>query len=117
MDIEEFYATIGGDYLEVLNRFASKSLRKKILPHFLTDPTYEELKAAIEEEDVEKAFLASHTLKGLASNLGFTNLFQAASDLTEELRERVFKEEKILPLFAKVTTQYEIVESALKELD
>ncbi len=117
MDIEEFYGKIGGDYLEVLNRFVSKSLRKKILPHFLTDPTYEELKAAIGEKDAEKAFLASHTLKGLASNLGFTNLFQAASDLTEELRGRVFEEEKLLLLFSKVTKQYEIVESALKELD
>lgn len=117
MDIEEFYQQIGGDYLEVLNRFGSKSLRRKILPHFLTDPTYAELKSAVDAKDAEKAFLDSHTLKGLASNLGFTYLFEASSNLTESLRERVFNEEQVALLFPKVTEQYEIVVSALKQLN
>ena len=45
-----------------------------------------QLTEAVNAQDWETAFRASHTLKGVAQNLGFDGLYRAAFALTEEMR-------------------------------
>ncbi len=86
MAIEEFYATIDGNLEDVRMRLLSDDRIARFVGIFTQDPTYSELTAALETGDMAAAFRAAHTMKGLASNLGFTRLLDAADDLTEALR-------------------------------
>lgn len=87
MGLIEFYPMVGGDYKEVICRIPKDAMIKKFVLKFLDDPTYDELNQAIAKKDVTLAFRAAHTLKGIAYNLGFTTLGNAASKLTEQLRD------------------------------
>lgn len=86
MELSVFFAEIGGEYDEVLSRLMSESMIRKFLHRFLDDPSYAELKKALEAEDIPSAFRAAHTLKGIGGNLGLGDLTRAASALTEQLR-------------------------------
>lgn len=107
MNLMEFYKAVGGDYNQVILRLPSEAMIQKYLNRFLDDPSYGNLKEAWEKGRIQDAFLAAHTLKGTAANLGLDQLAQAASDLTEELRQAV-----VLPSedgMKKVTDAYETV--------
>lgn len=51
-----------------------------------TDENFPKLQAGLEQKDYDEAFMAAHTIKGVAGNLGLTKLFQTTSDLVEKLR-------------------------------
>ena len=92
--LREFFTAIGSDSDEVLNRLPFEEILIKFLPKFPADPTYDALKEAQEKRDIAAAFLAAHTLKGVAASLGLQRLAEAASALTEQLRpQKAFPEE------------------------
>ena len=64
--------------------------------------------------DYSQAFTASHTLKGIALNLGLDVLGRVSSDLTEALRAG--ENDKAKVLFPPVVAEYAKVDKALKEL-
>ena len=86
MTLQEFYARIGGDYNATISRLPSEALIKKFVLKYPGDPSFNQLKDALEAQDWELAFRASHTLKGVAGNLGLTALYTALSALVEALR-------------------------------
>lgn len=86
MELRDFYAEVGGDYEKVLKRIPLPSLLQGFIVKFSNDPSYTELKEALEAADIEKAFAAAHTMKGTAANLGLDRLAEALSVLTEQLR-------------------------------
>lgn len=86
MELKAFYEAVGGNAAAVLERFPSEGMVRRFLHKFSADPSYAELKAALEQSDLLTAFRAAHTLKGTSVNLGLETLFLAASDLTEALR-------------------------------
>lgn len=86
MQLNQFFILVGGKYESVLDRLQDGKIIYKFLLRFLKDQTYGNLKKAISDNDVQAAFLAAHTLKGTAANLGLDDLSAAASVLTEELR-------------------------------
>lgn len=86
MTIQECYQKMGADYEDVLKRLYSESMIRKFARMFLDDDSYPKLEDALKKENVEEAFRAAHTLKGVCQNLGFTNLYQPAYELTEVLR-------------------------------
>ena len=88
MTLEEMYQKLGGDYGDVRLRIPSEALIRRFAVKFLSDTTFADLVEAVEAQDWEKAFRAAHTMKGVASNLGFGTLCRAASELTEALRGR-----------------------------
>ena len=49
---------------------------------------FDALKAALEVNDLEKAFEAAHALKGVLGNLALTPLFEPMSEMTELLRAK-----------------------------
>ena len=71
------------DKENTLDRFMnSDSLFKKFLYKFITtDGSYVKLRSSLVERDLENAKLYSHTLKGIAANLGLVNLFDVSNNI------------------------------------
>ncbi len=115
MTIKECYDTMGADYQNVLGRFLSEALVKKFALKFLDDDSFSNLKEALAARNVEEAFRAAHTLKGVCLNLGFDNLYEVSSAITEVLRagELAGTDEMI----KKVEEQYNITVNAIKAIE
>ena len=86
MNLEKLYQEMGGDMADAVRRLGSIAAVERFLRMFAGDDTFAMLEAAMSAGDVQRAFRAAHTLKGLAANLGLVQLGQAASALTEALR-------------------------------
>ena len=86
MNLEEFYAQIGGDYADTLQRLCNENMVKKFVKKYQDDPTCADLHNAALQQDWEAAFRGAHTLKGVAQNLGFERLYQVSAVLTEAMR-------------------------------
>ncbi len=85
--LREAYQSVGADYDDVFHRLMdSDDMVARFAGKFLEDPSMEQLEAALAAGNVEAAFRAAHTLKGVAQNLGLTNVYEPASVLTESLR-------------------------------
>ncbi len=90
MTIRECYELMGSDFDGVLRRLGSEAIISKFAVKFLNDPSFSDLKSAMQDRRAEDAFRAAHTLKGVCVNLGFDRLHKVSSDLTEALRGRTF---------------------------
>ena len=86
MELEELYQKIGGDLKNVMKRIPNEAMIGKFVRKYANDPTYNRLTAAVEAKNWKDVFIAAHTLKGVAQNLGFDALYRASSALTEHLR-------------------------------
>lgn len=86
MTIEEFYNAVGGSYASVKELFLTDERIRKYVLKFKTEGSYQTLMDAVASGEPKTAFEAAHAFKGVAGNIGFTRLFNAASDLTEQLR-------------------------------
>lgn len=86
MTLSELYAALGGDVQAVLARIPSEAMIRKFAKMYPQDTSFAELRQAVDACDWDGAFRAAHTLKGVALNLGFSYLADAASALTEHLR-------------------------------
>lgn len=86
MDIKTFYATIGGNYEEMLERCKSDERIIRYVSLFPSDDNFALLKSSLAENNAETAFRAAHTLKGLVQNLSFTALFHKVEPLMNILR-------------------------------
>lgn len=81
-------AAAGVDVEEALMRFmGNEDLMLKFLLRFPEDPSFSQLKAAMEHGDAAGAFTAAHTLKGVAGNLSLKDLFQQVGAMVEDLRK------------------------------
>jgi HPt (histidine-containing phosphotransfer) domain-containing protein len=113
MTLKECYDKLGGDYESAVSRLINESLVKKFVLKFLNDLSYETLVNALEKENYEEAFHASHTIKGICQNLSFTDLYKSSRALTEALREN--NTDEIQPLAQQVKADYERTIAAIKE--
>lgn len=86
MALATFYEQINGDLADVRKRLITDERVEKFVRVFIADETCATLQRAFAEGQVEVAFRAAHTLKGIGRDLGFTELARTASDLTEALR-------------------------------
>ena len=115
MTLEELYKTIGGDYAGLLQRIPSAAMIRKFVLKYPNDPTYSQLCTAVSAQDWETAFRAAHTLKGVAQNLGFDQLYRSSAALTEAMRGNVALTQP--SLLDAVRTDYEQVISGISALD
>ena len=60
----------------------------KMVNMALQDPSFDQLKEAIDAGDLDTAFERAHSLKGVMGNVALTPLFEPISEITEELRAR-----------------------------
>lgn len=109
MTIKECYEQIGADYEDVRSRLRSDLLIRKFFLKFPDDKSFGQLKEALKSEDREGAFRGAHTLKGVAQNLGFVPLYEAADRLTEDLcpEGKGAALEEVNDAFAVVNEAYE----------
>lgn len=115
MTLQECYTALGGNYEEVLGRLRSERLIQKFVLKFLDDGSFELLCRSMEEGNVEEAFRASHTIKGMCQNLSFTALGDASAELTEALRGGAITAAEAGPLFARVQAEYQRTCDAIRE--
>ena len=106
MTIEECYKKMGANYQDVIKRLPSEAMIKKFALKFKDDTSFQELETALNEKQVDIAFRAAHTLKGICLNLGFDNLFTPSQELTEKLRGATTVEGTD-ELFAAAEKEYE----------
>ena len=113
MTVKECYEMLGGNYEEAKSRLMSDKLITKFIIKFLADPTMEQLRDAVKNNDHESSFRAAHTMKGVAANMAFSELQKNASELTEQLRGN---EEPADPsLVENVEHSYEKVVNTIKK--
>lgn len=115
MNINECYQAMGADYEEVFGRLRSERLITKFVLKFPGDPSFSQLQSTLEEKNVEEAFRAAHTLKGVAQNLGFTPLYEATATLTEVLRAGNLPEDDNMK--NAVAKEYERTVAAIEQLN
>ncbi len=113
MTLKQLYNSIGGDYDDVVKRLLSEELVSRFVVKFASDDSFSLLCEGMRNRNAEQAFRGSHTLKGVAQNLGFAALGKSAAELTEALRGRTFVGSD--ELFEKVKADYENVISAIEE--
>lgn len=85
-DLKGFYAEVGGSYDAVLQRLPMPGRILRFIEEFVDDPSYEQLRRALDGGDRAEAFRAAHALKGVAANLGFETLADASEALIGQLR-------------------------------
>lgn len=113
MDIKECYSAAGGDYAEIIKRFYKESLVSKFALRFLNDTTFDTLISDLGKGDIEASFRDAHTLKGVAMNLSFTELYNVSAELTDMLRP--LKPVDTTDVVARLTASYNKVVGAIKE--
>jgi HPt (histidine-containing phosphotransfer) domain-containing protein len=106
-------AEYGTDIEDVKKRFVNdEEFYRECLDMFLRDDSIEKLKVAIDNRDTQEAFNAAHTIKGIVGNLGLTPLFDAISDLVEDLRSD--KMGNALKKYKNIDLEYEKVKEIAK---
>lgn len=60
----------------------------KLIGKAVEDKNFGVLEAAISEKDLETAFEAAHSLKGVMGNLSLTPIFEPVNEITELLRKK-----------------------------
>ena len=113
--IQDAYNQIGADFSDVLRRFTSEKLIVRFAEKFLEDGSFEQLGEALRSGNADAAFLASHTLKGVSQNMGFTGLYESSNALTEELRAKPVDFMRAKELFEPVEAEYGKTVEALRE--
>lgn len=116
MTLREFYSTIGGNYDEAVSRLRKETLVAKYVRMFLGDESYGELCRAVDAQDWQAAFAASHNLKGMSANLAFTALYEVSSCICENLRHGN-PDDYVYDQLDRVKREYARVEHAIEELE
>lgn len=78
MTMSKFYAAVGGDLSDVLERLEDLDIVKFYLPEF--EKTHlRGAEQSLKNGDLQSAFRAAHTLKGIGYNLGLNRLGNRAA--------------------------------------
>ena len=105
----------GVEVNSVMERFMNnEALLERFMRKFKDDPNYKELLDAVEKKDTERAFTASHTLKGVSGNLSLTSLQKQVSEQCEFFRAGNF--DAGAAMMDDVTKEYQRVVSGLDKV-
>ena len=78
MTLKDCYMQMGADYEETVQRLRSESLIQRIsFQNFLRIRAIRSICQALADGNIEVAFRAAHTLKGVCQNLGFEKSVRA----------------------------------------
>lgn len=87
MELKDCYVKFGGDFEGVLGRLRREQTVQKFVFKFLDDKSFQLFETSMDQKDYEEALRAVHTLKGIAQNLSFTQLFESSQKITLALKE------------------------------
>lgn len=92
----------------VMSRFMGNEMMYiNFLKRFTEDKSFEKMQNSFRQGDLEEAFKAAHTLKGLIANLGLDGIMEAVNPITEILR--VGSDEGIKELMEQAGKEYNMV--------
>lgn len=87
MTTKEIYDELKEDYEDVLGRLRKPERVTTYLKRIVTDNYIENITTAYENKDYNNLFIVSHTLKGMALNIGLKQLSEKSSELCESVRD------------------------------
>lgn len=117
MTVKECYDAMGANYEEIMGRLRTEERVKKFLLKVLNDKSYDLLTTSMEERNIEEAFRAAHTIKGVCQNLSLTRLYESANELSEMLRGRSEYGGDIEPVLQKVKEDYAQMIAQIQKLE
>ena len=80
---------LGADVTNGVARCANnEEFYLKMVTMALGDNSFDYLKEALTNNDLDSAFERAHALKGVLGNVGLTTLFEPVAEMTEHLRGR-----------------------------
>lgn len=116
MNLEELAAACGMDLEATLKRFSgNEGLLLRFVKKFAGDTTFEQLKEAVAQEDYPKIETTAHTLKGVAGNLGFQELFACSDQIVKAVRAGEY--DQVGDLFLKDQEIYQGILAAIEKLN
>ena len=84
---KEKFQAYGADYSVTMERFmGNEAMYMRFLDMLFEDENLRRLGEALEEGNMNDAFTAAHTLKGVAGTMGLTPLYKAICAIVEPLR-------------------------------
>lgn len=108
---------IGVNIPEVMSRLMdNEDFFLRLLKKFIADKSFSNLEDALKENRFEDAFNASHTLKGVAANLGLGAISDTVVPLTELLRNPPYDRPAIEAMFPKLKEDYSRVIKVIETL-
>lgn len=115
-NFKSVFEAYGGDYDVTMSRFMGKeTLYMKILGMVFQDENLKKLGTAIEGNDLDAAFEAAHTLKGVAGNLGLTPFYDSVCRIVEPIRNREERED-YSQMYQEIQDEFSRVDELWKEL-
>lgn len=117
MNVKQCYEQIGGNYDDVMSRLRTDDRIKRFLGKVAEDKSYELLLESLKTQNIEEAFRAAHTLKGICLNLSLTRLYGSACALTEVLRGKTEYDAAFEPLVEKVKEDYAVTVAGILAID
>ena len=117
MTVKECYEAFGGNYDEVISRLRTDERVARFLQKVVDDGSYKLLIDSIATNNVDEAFRAAHTLKGVCGNLSITQFGESSSALCEYLREKRVIDDAVLSMLEKVKVDYELTINSIKQLN
>lgn len=115
-NFKSVFEAYGGDYDVTMSRFMGKeTLYMKILGMMFQDENLKKLGTAIEENDLDAAFEAAHTLKGVAGNLGLAPFYDSVCRIVEPIRNREERED-YTQMYQEIQDEFSRVDELWKEL-
>lgn len=117
MTVKECYEAFGGNYDEVISRLRTDERVARFLQKVVDDGSYKLLIDSIATNNVDEAFRAAHTLKGVCGNLSITKFGESSSALCEYLREKRVIDDAVLSMLEKVKVDYELTINSIKQLN
>ncbi len=107
MTVKECYQAMGGDYEDAIGRLRTDERVLRFLGKVADDGSFSLLQSALAAHNIQEAFRAAHTLKGICMNLSLTRLAASAHAITEALRGRETYGDDLAPLMAAVSADHE----------
>ena len=116
MTVRECYEKMGANYDDVFSRLRTDDRIARFLGKVAEDESFTLMCNSLKDKNMEEAFRAAHTLKGICLNLSITRLQESASRLTEALRGKTQYDPSVEPLREEVRRDYEITVKCIAEI-
>lgn len=111
MGFQKIFEEYGADYQATMERFMNnEGMYLRLLDMLFQDDNLAKLGSALEAGELDRAFEAGHTLKGVTGNMGLEPLFRVLGELVEPLRAGE-KREDYLAMYERVQAEFKRVEA------
>ena len=117
MTVQEAYIKMGGDYDDAMSRLRADDRIKRFLLRVADDQSFNNLCENLAAHNMEEAFRAAHTLKGVSSNLSLTRLCKSATAITEVLRGKTEYSADLEPLLETVKQDHALTVECIRSID